>query len=104
MSLFDALQPKQHRRDNVPERTMVDVLALPDEARTIVICLVRQREARLSEVAVLLEQDEATTHKLLTDLVAQGFVQEVLNEGEGQPYYQVRLRARRGRQISDDPR
>ena len=27
------------------------------------------------------------------------FVQEVLNEGEGQLYYQVRLRARRGRQV-----
>jgi len=104
MSVFDALQPEPHRRDNVPERTMVDVLALPDEARTIVICLVRQREASLSEVAALLEQDEATTHKLLTDLIAHGFVQEVLHEDEGQPYYRVRLRARRGRQISDDPR
>ncbi len=99
MSLFDSLQPEQHRRDNVPERTMADVLALPDEACTIVTWLVRQREARLSEVAALLEQDEATTQTLLTDLVAQGFVQEVLNEGEGQLYYQVRLRARRGRQV-----
>ena len=104
MSLFDALQPEQHRRNYVPERTMVDVLALPDEARAIVICLVRQQQAPLSEVAALLEQDEATTHKLLTDLVAQGFVQEVLNEREGQPYYHVRLRARRGRQLSDDPK
>ena len=99
MSVFDSLQPEQHRRDDVPERTMAEVLALPDEARTIVTWLVRQREARLSEVAALLEQDEATTQTLLTDLVAQGFVQEVLNEGEGQLYYQVRLRARRGRQV-----
>jgi predicted transcriptional regulator len=99
MSMFDSLQPEQHRRDNVPERTLADVLALPDEACMIVTWLVRQREARLSEVAALLEQDEATAHTLLTDLVAQGFVQEVLNEGEGQLYYQVRLRVRRGRQI-----
>ena len=99
MSVFDSSQPEQHRRDDVPERTMAEVLALPHEARTIVTWLVRQREAGLSEVAALLEQDEATTQTLLTDLVAQGFVQEVLNEGEGQLYYQVRLRARRGRQV-----
>jgi predicted transcriptional regulator len=102
MSVFDSLQPEQHRRDDVPERTMAEVLALPDEARTIVTWLVRQREAGLSEVAALLEQDEATAQTLLTDLVAQGFVQEVLNEGEGQPRYRVRLAARRGRQVPLD--
>jgi len=80
MSVFDSSQPEQHRRDDVPERTMAEVLALPDEARTIVTWLVRQ----------------------LTDLVAQGFVQEVLNEGEGQPRYRVRLAARRGRQVPLD--
>jgi DNA-binding IclR family transcriptional regulator len=102
MSVFDSLQPEQHRRDDVPERTMAEVLALPDEARTIVTWLVRQQEAGLSEVAALLEQDEATAQTLLTDLVAQGFVQEVLYEGEGQPRYRVRLAARRERQVPLD--
>lgn len=102
MDLFDSLQPEQHRRDDVPERTMADVLALPDEARTIVTWLVRQREAGLPEVAALLERDETNAHTLLTDLVAQGFVQEVLNEGEGKPRYRVRLAARRGRQVPLD--
>ena len=102
MSVFDPLQPEQHRRDNAPERTMADVLALPDEARTIVTWLVRQGEAGLSEMAVLLERDEATTHRLLTDLVAQGFVQEVPGEDEGQPRYRVRLAAKRGRRLPLD--
>jgi DNA-binding IclR family transcriptional regulator len=102
MGLFDSLQPEQNRRDDVPERTMADVLALPDETRTIVTWLVRRREVGLSEVAALLEQDEATAQTLLTDLVEQGFVQEVLNEGEEQPRYRVRLAARRGRQVPLD--
>jgi DNA-binding IclR family transcriptional regulator len=41
----------------------------------MVTWLVRQREVRLSEVAALVEQDEATTRARLAELVAQGFVQ-----------------------------
>jgi DNA-binding IclR family transcriptional regulator len=82
--------------------TMVDVLALPDELRTIVTWLMRQGEAGLSEVAAHVEQDEASARTLLADLVAQGFVQEMPNEGKGQPRYQVRLAAKRGRQMPLD--
>ena len=102
MSSSNWLQPEQRRRDNAPERTMADVLALPDQARTIVTWLVRQGEAGLSALAALLEQDEATTHRLLTDLVAQCFVQEVPGEGEGQPRYRARLAAKRGRRLPLD--
>ena len=42
--------------------TMVDVLALPDELRTIVIWLMRQGEAGLPELAAHVEQDEASAH------------------------------------------
>ncbi|GAC1349284.1 MAG: hypothetical protein NVSMB27_20950 [Ktedonobacteraceae bacterium] len=82
--------------------TMVDVLALSDELRTIVTWLLRQGEAGLPELAAQVEQDEATTGTLVADLVAQGFVQEMLNEGKGQPRYQVRLAAKRGRQMPLD--
>jgi len=81
---------------------MVDVLALPDELRTIVIWLMRQGEAGLPELAAHVEQDEATAGTLVADLVAQGFVQEMLNEGKGQPRYRVRLAAKRGRQTPLD--
>jgi DNA-binding IclR family transcriptional regulator len=100
MSVFDSLPPEQQRRDNGPGRTMADVLALSEEARTMVTWLVRQREAGLSEVAALVEQDEATTRARLAELAAQGFVQ-VLDEGE-EPRYRVRLAAKRGRQLPLD--
>jgi hypothetical protein len=82
--------------------TMVDVLALPDELRTIVIWLMRQGEAGLPELAAHVEQDEAIAGILVADLVTQGFVQEMLNEGKGQPRYRVRLAAKRGRQTPPD--
>jgi len=82
--------------------TMVDVLALPDELRTIVTWLMREGEAGLPEVAALVEQDEATARTLVADLVAQGFVQEILNEGEGQPRYRVRLATKRTRKLPLD--
>ena len=52
MSEFDAVWPPEL------QRTMPEVLALPDEARTLVTWLLRQGEASLSEVAALVEQDE----------------------------------------------
>jgi len=81
---------------------LVDVLALPDELRTIVTWLLRQGEAGLPELAAHVEQDEATAGTLLADLIAQGFVQEVPEEGKGQPRYRVRLAAKRGRRLPLD--
>src|SRR5438270_11869085 len=82
--------------------SMADVLALPDELQASVTWLLRQGEAGLSQVAALIDQDEATTRALLANLVAQGFVQEVPAEGEGQPHYRVRLAAKRTRKLSLD--
>jgi len=82
--------------------TMVDVLALPGELRTSVTWLMRQGEAGLPELAAHVEQDEATAGTLLADLVAQGFVQEVAEEGKGQPRYRVRLASKRTRKLSLD--
>jgi DNA-binding IclR family transcriptional regulator len=82
--------------------TMVDVLALPDELRTIMTWLMRQGEAGLPQLAAHVEQDEATAGTLLANLIAQGFVQEVAEEGKGQPRYRVRLAAKRGRRLPLD--
>ena len=82
--------------------SMADVLALPDELQMIVTWLIRQGEAGLPEIAALIQQDEAITNSLLADLVAQGFVQEVPGEGEGQPRYRVLLASKRTRKLSLD--
>jgi Mn-dependent DtxR family transcriptional regulator len=85
-----------------PGVSLVDVLSLPDELQMIVTWLMRQGEAGLPEVAALIQQDEAIANTLLADLVAQGFVQEVPTEGEGQTSYRVRLASKRTRKLSLD--
>jgi len=55
--------------------TMTEILALPDELRVIAIWLIGQGETGLSEVAALIEQDDATARALVAELIAQGFVQ-----------------------------
>ena len=82
--------------------SMAHILELPDELQTIVTWLMRQGEAGLSEVAVLIQRDEAITNTLLADLAVQGFVQKVPSEGEGQPRYRVRLATKRTRKLSLD--
>jgi hypothetical protein len=51
MSLFDSLKSEQNRRDNLPERTVADVLALPEDFRTIMDYLIEQGESELAAVA-----------------------------------------------------
>ena len=93
MSVFDSLQPEQDRRGNLPERTMTDVLALPEDLRTIMDYLIEQGESELAEVAAHIGQDETSTRALLTNLIEKGFVQELL---AGSQYrYRVRLVSRR---------
>ena len=93
MSLFDSLQPEQNRCDNVPERTMADVLALPEDLRTIVDYLIEQGESELAEVAAHTGQEEISTRALLADLIEKDFVQELL--AGSQHRYRVRLVSRR---------
>jgi len=93
MSVFDSWQPEQDRRDNLPERTMADVLALPEDLRTIVDYLIEQGESELAEVAAHTGQEEISTRALLADLIEKGFVQELL--AGSQHRYRVRLVSRR---------
>ena len=93
MSVFDSLQLEQDRRNNLPERTMADVLALPEDLRTIIDYLIEQGESELAEVAAHIGQDETSTRALLADLIEKGFVQELLAGSEHR--YRVRLVSRR---------
>jgi hypothetical protein len=83
-------------------RSMVDLLTLPDEAQTIITWLMRRGEAAQSELAALIEQDEAATRSLLAQVVAQGFVQDIDGESERQPRYRARLAAKRTRKLDLD--
>ena len=93
MGLFDSWQPEQNRRDNGPERTMADVLALPEDLRTIMDYLIEQGESELAEVAAHIGQDETSTRALLTDLIEKGFVHVMLAGSQNR--YRVRLVSRR---------
>ena len=93
MGLFDSWQPEQNRRDNGPERTMADVLALPENWRTIMDYLIEQGERELAAVAAHIGQDETSTRALLTDLIEKGFVHEMLAGSKHR--YRVRLVSRR---------
>ena len=102
---FQQLQQrvKQLRRRYI-EPSMADVLELPQKLRDMFHWLMQQGEVELAQVAAHLNRDAVTTRTLLTNLVVRGFVQEREDEDEGQLHYRVRMRARRGRQVSDDLR
>jgi hypothetical protein len=93
MGLFDSLQPEQNRRNNVPGRTLADVLALPEDLRTIMDYLIEQGESELAEVSAHIRQEEASTRALLANLIEKGFVQEML--AGNKHCYRVRLVSRR---------
>ena len=93
MSEFDSSQPEQNRRDTPPERTMADVLELPENLRPIIDYLIEHGESELPQVAAHIGQDETSTHALLTDLIEKGFVQEIVARKKHR--YRVRLVSRR---------
>ena len=93
MSLFDSLQSEQNRSDNLPERIMADVLALPEDLRTIMDYVIEQGESELAAVAAHMGQDETSTRALLADLIEKGLVQEMLAGSKHR--YRVRLVSRR---------
>jgi predicted transcriptional regulator len=93
MRVFDLWQLEQDRRNNLPERTMADVLALPEDLRPIMDYLIEQGERELTEIATHIGQDETSTLALLAALIEKGFVQEMLAGSKHR--YRVRLVSRR---------
>ena len=100
MSVFVSWQPEQDRRDTLPERTMADVLALPEDLRPIIDYLIEPGESELAEVAAHIGQDETSTRALLTDLIEKGFVQEMVAGSKHR--YRVRLVLRRRIRLPQD--
>jgi predicted transcriptional regulator len=93
MSVFDSSHPEQNRRDTPPERTMADVLTLPENLRSVIDYLIEQGESELQEIAAHIGQDETSTRVLLTELIEKGFVQEMVASRKHR--YRVRLVSRR---------
>jgi len=63
-------------------RSMVDVLALPDSEQELVTWMMRQREVSLAEAVAHMNQEEEAIAKMLNSLSSQGFVQELNVDGE----------------------
>ncbi|NJR74637.1 MAG: hypothetical protein HC773_15310 [Scytonema sp. CRU_2_7] len=80
--------------------SMADALILPEEERKLVTWLTRQQSASLTEVAVYLQQDEATAQKLLGSLIKSGLVREVARDDT--TLYRVNLAASRPQAAFDE--
>lgn len=70
-------------------RSMVDVLALPDLEQELITWMMRQREVSLAEAVAHLNQEEEAVGNMLNSLSQQGFV-EILNQ-EGELRYRTYL-------------
>ncbi|MEP0913721.1 BlaI/MecI/CopY family transcriptional regulator [Leptolyngbya sp. GB1-A1] len=87
---------KQSRRSaGLSTRTMADLLFLAERERSLMNWLVRHQQATVSEIAVHLNQSESAIEALLSELIAQGFIQKV--EQANTCHYQPNLISRKGR-------
>jgi hypothetical protein len=97
MGLFDRLQSELEGREKAAGLTMADVLGLPEPERQMVNLMMRRGVVTLAEAASRAGQSETSARSMLSDLIDQGFVREVVISGEAR--FQTRLAARRARRI-----
>lgn len=89
---------KDHRHPSTaPNRTMADLLFLPEAERSLMNWLLRKKQATLSEIAAHFNQPEPTIIDLLNHLLIQGFVKQI--DQENACYYQPNLLSRKGRNV-----
>ncbi|PON15532.1 hypothetical protein C2W62_23325 [Candidatus Entotheonella serta] len=77
---------------------LVDALVLPDEYRHLINWMMRQTRVTLASVMDYTGQEENRARNLMAELVDQGFIQVIHDDGT--PHYGVRMAPRRGRQLS----
>lgn len=56
------------------QKTMTDLLSLPDTERTLMNWLVRQRQASLTDILAYVGGDSETTQAMLEQLIQTGFL------------------------------
>lgn len=68
--------------ENAGNRSMVDILALPDLEQELITWMMRQREVSLAEVVAHMNQEEESVGKILDALCSQGFVEKINEDGK----------------------
>jgi predicted ArsR family transcriptional regulator len=86
---FNPSEVGDTNNENAGNRSMVDVLALPDLEQELITWIMRQREVSLAEAVAHMNQAEEAVRKMLDALSNQGFV-EILNQ-EGELRYRTDL-------------
>ncbi|MCC5638457.1 FeoC-like transcriptional regulator [Nostoc sp. CHAB 5844] len=79
----------QEFAESSPQKSLIDIMNLPDEQRQLVNWIIHQQKVSLSEVATHLKISEELAQQHLQILVTKGFIQE-LDESES-VYYQPRF-------------
>ncbi len=97
MGLFDRLQNEVTAREKSPGLTMSDIFALPDSSCRLLSWMIRQGQVEVEKIAAFLEQDEPATRLMLSNLVQEGFVREIVLPDK--TLYQVRLAQKQNRKM-----
>ncbi|WP_414552437.1 ArsR family transcriptional regulator [Anabaena sp. CCY 0017] len=79
----------QNSEESAIQKSITDVMNLPDDERQLVNWIIDQKKVTLSEVAVHTNQAEAIAQSSLQSLINQGFIQE-FNHSDS-VYYQPRF-------------
>ncbi|MBW4556356.1 MAG: ArsR family transcriptional regulator [Trichormus sp. ATA11-4-KO1] len=79
----------QDFEESSEQKSLADVMDLPDEQRQVVNWIIRQKRVTLLEVISHTNLAEEVVQNCLQSLLSQGFIQE-LNDSEA-IYYQPRL-------------
>ena len=76
----------QNSEESATQKSITDVMNLPDDERQLVNWIIDQKKVTLAEVAVHTNQSEEIAGISLKSLISQGFLQE-LNDSDS-VYYQ----------------
>jgi GTP-dependent phosphoenolpyruvate carboxykinase len=83
-----------------PEKTIADIINLPDDQRQLVNWISHQKKVTLAEVVVYRNLTEEETQQHLQTLIKQGFIQEI-NESDS-IYYQPRFGGKQKSKLSQN--
>jgi len=81
------------------ERSLAEIIDLPEGLQAIIQVVMRNREATLAEISEQLNQPQRAVNESLKDLVEQGFLQPVTSGQE--IYYRLHVIARKSQKLSD---
>ncbi|HIK17518.1 MAG TPA: MarR family transcriptional regulator [Leptolyngbyaceae cyanobacterium M33_DOE_097] len=81
------------------ERSLAEIIDLPEGLQAIIQVVMRNREATLAEISEQLNQPQRAVAESLKDLVEQGFLQTITSEQE--IYYRLNVIARKSQKLSD---